>query len=501
MGYPATTARDFCGNAPMYWGDQPFTAGNVYMGAIVCFLFLLGCLIVPGPYKWALLVATLFSVALSWGHNWMGLTRFFFNYFPLYNKFRAVSSILIVAEIAMPLLGFLAVKAIMEGKVDKQKLRRNLYISAGVTGGICLIFAILGRTLCSFVGPGDAAFTSQIPEALYQAIIDDRASLLAGDSWRSFGLIAAAAVLLWLFIEKKIPGTAMIAVLGVLVQLDMWPIDRRYFNDDNFQLPRNTRSVFAEQPWEKAILQDTDPNFRVMNLTTSTFNDARTSYRLKSVGGYHAAKLRRYQDLIDEHLSQYHRPVIDMLNTKYFIVQENGQTAIQRNPGAMGNAWFVEKLHVVDGAQAESDALSVVDLTTTAVLEREFEAFASNPDPGIAEDAEVRLTAFTPKQLDYEYTTSKPGTIVFSEIYYPHGWKASIDGTPAEHFRVNYLLRALNVPEGSHHITFIFDPDSVRKGDRIATVCVVVMYLLILAAAAWGITSLSKRRKDASATH
>lgn len=501
MGYPASTARGFCGNAPLYWGDQPFTAGNVYMGAIVCFLFLLGCLIVPGPYKWALLAATLFSVALSWGHNWMGLTRFFFNYFPLYNKFRAVSSILIVAEIAMPLLGFLAVKEIMDGSVDKRKLRKNLFISAGVTGGICLIFAILGRAFCSFVGPGDAAFTSQIPEALYQAIIDDRASLLARDSWRSFAFIAAAALLLWLFLEKKIPQTAMVAVLGVLVLADMWPVDRRYFNDNNFQLSRDSRSVFAEQPWETAILKDTDPNFRVMNLTTSTFNDARTSYRLKSVGGYHAAKLRRYQDLIDEHLSKYHRPVIDMLNTKYFIVEENGNTAVQQNPGAMGNAWFVGKLQVVDGARAESDALTEVDLTTTAVLEREFESFAANPDPGIAGDAEVRLTAFSPKQLDYDYRTSAPGTIVFSEIYYPHGWKASIDGVPAEHFRVNYLLRALNVPEGSHHISFIFDPDSVREGDTVATVCVVLMYLLIISAAIWGIIRKSRAGKDAAATH
>ena len=500
LGAPAATARDFSASTPLYWGDQPFTAGNVYMGAIVCFLFLLGCLIVTGPYKWALLAATLFSVFLSWGHNCMWLTEFFFKFFPLYNKFRAVSSILIVAEIAMPLLGFLAVKALMEGSVPKEKMRKSLFISAGVTAGLCLFFALFGKTLYSFAGPNDATYAAQLPASVMDAIVADRAALFTSDAWRSFAFIAAAAVLLWLFLEKKVSRAVLIAVLGVLVLADMWPVDRRYFNDSYFQQPKNTRNAFAEQPWETVILQDPDPNFRVMNLSTNTFNDARTSYRLKSVGGYHAAKLRRYQDLIDEHLSKYHMPVIDMLNTKYFIVPDDNQAVVQRNPDAMGNAWFVEKLLVVDGARAESNALDQIDLSTTAVLDREFEAFATQPEPGIAPDAEVRLTAFTPKQLDYDYTSSTPGTIVFSEIYYPYGWKASIDGAPADHFRVNYLLRALNVPEGAHHITFLFDPDSVRKGDRIATLCVVLMYLLILAAAGWGIYRCIQHRKHGAAT-
>ena len=501
LGLSNAQARDFASGTPLYWGEQPFTAGNVYMGAIVCFLFLLGCLVVTGPYKWALLAATLFSVFLAWGHNCMWLTEFFFKYFPLYNKFRAVSSILIVAEIAMPLLGFLAVKALMDGSVPKQKMRKSLFISAGVTAGLCLFFALFGKSIYSFTSPNDAYYASQLPASVMDAIVADRAALFTTDAWRSFAFIAAAALLLWLFLEKKVPKGAMIAILGVLILADMWPVDKRYFNDSYFQQPRNTQSAFAEQPWETLILQDPDPNFRVMNLTTNTFNDARTSYRLKSVGGYHAAKLRRYQDLIDEHLSKYHMPVIDMLNTKYLIVPQDDQAVVQRNPDAMGNAWFVGNLKVVDGARAEINALEQIDLSTTAVLDREFEAFASRPEPGIAPDAAVLMTAFTPKQIDYDYQTATPGTIVFSEIYYPYGWKASIDGTPVDHFRVNYLLRALNVPEGSHHITFIFDPDSVRKGDRIATVCVVLMYLLILAAAGWGIYRCFKNRKDAAATH
>ena len=501
LGLPASTAREFCSGAPLYWGEQPFTVGNVYVGAIVCFLFLLGCLIVGGPYKWALLVATLFSVALAWGHNCMWLTEFFFRHFPLYNKFRAVSSILIVAEITMPLLGFLAVKALMDGTVAQEKARKNLIVAGSVTAGLCLLFALLGRSLFSFVSPNDVQFASLIPEALYQAILDDRADLLVRDSWRSFAFIAAAFAVLFCYNEKKLRTPWMIAALGVLVLVDLWPVDRRYFNDDSFQLPKNTQAAFAMLPYEEELLKDPDPNFRVMNLTTNTFNEARTSYYLKSIGGYHAAKLRRYQDLIDEHLSRGYLPVIGMLNTKYLIVAEDGQVVIQENPHALGHAWFVENLTVVDNAQAESDALGTLDLTKRAVVDKRFTEQIASLEPGIAPDAEVKLTAWSPKKLEYETTTSTPGVVVFSEIYYPFGWKASIDGQPAGHYRVNYVLRAMDVPAGNHHITFIFDPDSVRKGDAIATVCVVLMYLLIAALAGWGVYRHFRTRQDAAATH
>lgn len=501
LGLSDAAAREFTQSLPLYWGDQPFTAGNVYMGAIVCFLFLLGCLIVPGPYKWALLASTLFSILLAWGHNFMGFTEFFFRYFPLYNKFRAVSSILIVAEIAMPLLGFLAVKELSEGRIPKERLQKNLFVAGGVTAGLCLLFALAGKSLYSFIGPSDVLYSEQLPGAVYRAIVADRAALFTRDAWRSFGLIAAAFALLLLFLNKKVKAGPMTALLGLLILADLWPVDRRYLNDSYFQLPGNTRSVFAEQPWEQAILQDSDPHFRVMNLSTNTFNDARTSYRLQSVGGYHAAKLRRYQDLIDEHLSQGRMSVINMLNTKYFIVPDEGQPQVRLNPDAFGNAWFVEKLTVVDGARAESDALGSLDLRTTAVLDRSFAEFADNPEPGVAADAEIRLTGFSPKQLDYAYSSSTAGTVVFSEIYYPYGWKAFLDGEPVPHFRADYLLRALNVPAGSHRITFLFDPDSVRRGDAIATVCVILMYLLIAAAIGYGIFRHCKSRKDGRTAH
>ncbi len=499
MGYSRANATDFASHAPLYWGEQSFTAGNVYMGAIVCFLFLLGCLIVPGPYKWALLISTVFSILLAWGHNFMWLTEFFFKYFPLYNKFRAVSSILIVAEIAMPLLGFLAVNRLAKGDISDKKLRSDILISGGITAGICLFFALFGRSLFSFTGPNDAVFAAQLPPEVMKALIADRADVLVSDAWRSFAFIVAAAALLWLFASRKIQYSWMVAVLGVLVLVDMWPVDRRYFNDRNFISPKNSQAAYALLPYEKAILEDTDPHFRVMNLTTNTFNEARTSYYLESVGGYHAAKLRRYQDLIDEHLSKGNWSVINMLNTKYFIAEENGQAVVQFNPYAQGNAWFVERLEIVNGARAESDALNTIDPTTTAVVDKTFASFVTDPEPGIAPDASVELTAFSPKTLEYESRSSQPGTIVFSEIYYPHGWKVFLDEKPVEHFRVNYLLRALNVPEGDHHIRFTFDPDSVRKGDAIAIVCVVLMYLFLLAAIGMSVYPSHKKNSDATA--
>ena len=490
---PSKSASDFCKTAPMYWGDQPFTAGNVYMGAIVCFLFLLGLLIVQGPYKWALLAATLFSTALAWGHNCMWLTEFFFKYFPLYNKFRAVSSILIVAEIAMPLLGFLAIKQIMDGTVEKKKLFKSLYISGGVTGGLCLLFALFGGMMFDFTSQYDASWASSLPDWLCVAIVDQRAALLRSDSFRSFLFIAAAFVLVWIYANGKLKNAWLVAVLGVLVLADMWPVDKRYFNDDNFVSTKQNNSVFAMQPYEELLLQDPS-HFRVMNLTTNTWSDARTSYYLKSIGGYSAAKLRRYQDLIDQHLSKMHLPVIGMLNAKYLIVPgDNGTPVPQLNPYALGNAWFVDSIKVVDNANQESDALNTIDLSHEAVIDRTFASYVQDLNPAVPDDARVVLNTYSPKELDYSYSTSKPGTIVFSEIYYPYGWKATIDGQSVEHYRVNYMLRAMNVPAGTHNIHFVFDPDSVRKGDTIAIICIVIMYLTIAGIIGFGIFKMMKK--------
>ena len=496
-GVPRESAAQFCANVPLYWGEQPFTAGNVYMGAIVCFLFVLGLLIVKGPYKWAILAATLFSVFLAWGHNFMPLTEFFFKYFPMYNKFRAVSSILIVAEVAMPLLGFLAIKELMDGKLSREKATANIYIAAGVTAGLCLLIALFGGTFFDFIAPIDGSIASQLPDFAYQGILAEREALMTGDAWRSFLFIVLAAGTLWLFVRGRLKWSYMVAILGVLVIADMWPVNKRYLNDNHFVTKKGNKAAFQMQPYEKQLLQDKDPHFRVFNLTTSTFNDARTSYYLKSIGGYSAAKLRRYQDLIDEHISKMNMNVISMLNAKYFIVrdQQSGQPTVQINPYAMGNAWFVDTLQVVNTANEESKALNYIDLHTTAVLDKEFASYVDDFTPERDPAAVVRLTKYTPRYIDYEYSTSKPGTIVFSEIYYPYGWKAMIDGVPADIYRVNYMLRAINVPAGKHTIHMAFDPDSVKKGNAIAMTCIFIMYATILFVIGLAVFRLIHRRK------
>ena len=474
--------------APMYWGEQPFTAGNVYMGAIVCFLFLLGCMIVPGPHKWGLMIGTVFSVMLAWGSNFMWLTKLFYNFFPMYNKFRSVSSILIVAEVAMPLLGFLAVREIILGKVDKKKLQKCILWAAGITGGICLLLALLGGKLFDFTAARDATWSSTAPEKVYTAIKEQRAALLRSDSLRSAAFIALSAITLWIYSKGKIKTGLLTAILGVLVLVDMWPVDKRYFNDNNFVLPQKRASSFEMYPYEEAILKDPDPNFRVLNLSVNTYNDSRTSYFLKSVGGYSAVKLRRYNDLIERHLKKGHMAVINMLNTKYIIAKnQDGNVVPMLNREAMGNAWFVSDIKFVDNANQEIDALTSVDLRHVAVVDREFAESVTDTSPGIPDNSSITLTACTPKSLDYSVRASRPSTVVFSEIYYPFGWKATIEGVKADYFRANYVLRAMNVPSGIHTINFTFDPDSVRKGNTLSVICIILMYLSVVLAVALGI--------------
>lgn len=483
-GIDRKSAAQVCQRIPMYWGDQPFTAGNVYMGAVVCFLFVLGLMLVKGPYKWAIAASTLLSVMLAWGFHFMPLTRLFFNWFPLYNKFRAVSSILVVAEIAMPLLGFMAVKQLFDSRENSNTqnnacIFRSIYIATGITAGICLFMALFAGAMFDFKSAADASFSSGLPDFFYQGILDERKALLVSDSWRSFLFIILTAALLWLFQKGYLKKGWTIAVLCVLVIADLWKIDQRYFNSDNFISPKQSGNTFAMRDYEKRILADKEPGFRVFNLTASPFIDARTSYYLRSVGGYHAAKLRRYQDLIDEHLSQMSMPVLNMLNTKYFITKgDDGNAEPVLNPNAMGAAWFVQSVQVADNAKQEIDALSTIDLRNIAVTDNSFSEFAAGSHAA-GSDAEVRLLSYTPKSLDYEYEAGADGTIVFSEIYYPYGWKATIDGQPADHFRVNYVLRAMNVPAGRHRINFVFEPDCVAKGNILSMICILLMYGLM----------------------
>lgn len=482
---PKGSARQFCQAAPTYWGEKAFTSGPVYMGAIICFLFVLALLIVPGPYKWALLIATIFSVLLAWGKNFMPFTRLFFDYFPMYNKFRAVESILIVAEITMPLLGFMAIKQIMDSE-NRKKYLVPLYISAGVTAGLCLIFALLGSSMMNFTSSYDNQWKGQVGDEIYRMIIDQRAAMMTADAWRSFFFVLVTTILLFIYVKKPFKTLYLGLALTVLVVADMWPVDKRFCNDSYFVTAKERDKVFKLQPYEEELLQNDKTYYRVMNLTTNTFNDARTSYYLKSIGGYSAAKLRRYQDLIDEHISKMHMPVLNMLNTKYFITKDrDGQVFPYLNDEAFGNCWLIDYLVAVNNANDESNALNELDLKHNAVYDETYEANLNlniAPISPTAPGDRIELIDFSPKKLKYHSIVSGQRMAVFSEIYYPYGWKATIDGKPTDLYRVNYMLRAVTIPEGEHEIVMFFSPDSIRKGNILSLSCFVVLLLTLIGA-------------------
>ncbi len=497
QGISKANAKEICEQAPTYWGEQPFTSGPVYAGAAICFLFILGLLLVKGPVKWAILGATVLSFALSWGKNLMWLTELFYNWFPMYSKFRSVSSILIVAEMTVPLLGFMAIKQIMDGKLERAQVNRSIYISAGITGGICLFLALFGGSMFSFISSGDAELQANYPDWFFQAIVADRASILRSDSFRSLLFIILAAGAIWLFANDKLKKQWMIAVLGVIVVADMWPVDKRFFNDSHFVTSKQFQNNFSILPYEKAIMADTDPHFRVLNLATNTFNDSRTSYNLKSIGGYSAAKLRRYQDIIDVYLSKVNLEIVSMLNGKYIITKgEDGRATPMRNPGALGNAWYASSLSMAETPNEECAALGKVDLASTIVVGNDFKQYVQGFKPAAA-GSSISLTSYAPNALTYKSQSSADGTVVFSEIYYPYGWKAYIDGKPAEIFRANYLLRAMNIPAGQHEIRMEFRPDSVAKGDKLAITFVLIMYATVLGVIAGTLVKRGRQRKSA----
>ena len=468
---PKNSAKQFCQSAPTYWGEKAFTSGPVYIGAIICFLFILALIIVPGPYKWALLIATIFSILLAWGRNFMPLTQFFYDYFPMYNKFRAVESILIVAEITIPLLGFLGLQKLLSAE-DKKPFRTPIYIAAGITAGLCLIFALFGGALFDFTSSYDAQWKGQVGNDIYQMILDQRAAMLKADAWRSFVFIALAAGVLCTYTwTDKFKAAYVYALMAVLVLVDMVPVNRRFFGNKDFETKKNTERIFAIQPWEEQILRDKDLDFRVINVAANTFNDARTSYRLKSIGGYSAVKMRRYQDLIDAHISRNNMQVLNMLNTKYFITR-NG---VQLNPQAFGNAWLVDDITFVDTPDEESQALWNLDLRNHAVADKQFESVLTGAGEAAATD-NIQMKAYAPNRLDYTSSLAEPRVVVFSEIYYPFDWHLYCDGEELPIGRVNYTLRAALIPAGEHKLYMEFTPSALKTDNW----CVVLIVLILL---------------------
>lgn len=476
---PKSSAKQFCQGAPTYWGEKMFTSGAVYVGAIICFLFVLGLLIVPGPYKWGLLFATIASILLAWGKNFMPLTEWFFYHFPMYNKFRAVESILVIAELTIPLLGFMGLQKLWESKEEKSKYSKEILIAGGITAGICLIVALFGGTMFGFTSSYDNQWKGQVGDEIYRMIIDQRVSMMKADAWRSFGLIVAAVVVVWLYIKDKLKSGYALGIIAALILIDLVPVDRRFFGSKDFVSQKDGNRYFAIQPWEEQILQDKSLDYRVLNLTANTFNDARTSYRLKSVGGYSAVKLRRYQDLIDEHISKMNWSVLNMLNTKYIVTQQG----VYPNPDAMGNAWFVNEVLFVPTPDDESAALNTLDLRKSAVADELFrEVLSCSGKP--SEGDEIRLTQYIPDQLDYAYQLSEERVAVFSEVYYPKGWHLYCDGKEIPLGRVNYTLRAAVLPAGSHTLHMEFVPDALAI-DKWCIALIIIGILLSLCGLAW----------------
>lgn len=500
-----------------YFGTQPMTSGPVYVGAFVLFLFVLGCFIVKGPLKWALIGATFFSIVLSWGKNFMPLTDFFIDYVPLYNKFRAVSSILVIAEFTIPLLAIFALKRLLEEPEILKQEKKPLGISLLLTAGVALLLAVAPGSIGSGYVPAQEAQMLQnavnqqmIPANELSGILANlgemRAELVSSDALRSFIIIGIGCSLLWLYASGKLRSSLTIAGITILCLADMWGVNKRYLNDAQF-VPHSIRTeTFTKTNTDELILQDTSLDYRVLNFATSTFDDNNTSYWHKSVGGYHPAKLRRYQEMIEHHISPEMQAaykaiataggemdsvdankfrILNMLNTKYFIFPagQQRQTVPILNPHAYGNAWFVNKVQYVNNANEEIDALDSIIPTETAVVDARFKDVLKGATESYKDSlSSIRLTSYAPNRLTYETNNAQDGIAVFSEIYYPDGWHVTIDGQPAELARADYILRTMYVPAGQHTIEMRFDPTSLHVTEGIAYGALALLVIGIIVA-------------------
>lgn len=452
--------------APLYWGDQPFTSGPVYFGAIVIFLFVLGLFVVKGPERWWILLATILAILMSWGKNFMGFNEFLFYHLPLYNKFRTPSMSLVIANVTMVLMAVLTLKAIFdkENPLDKKKLNLGLYISTGITAGFILLMMALSSGF-SFSGASDVQMAAQYGnqwDMIQDVLIKDRKALFMSDSWRSLILILISAAFLWLYINQKIKQSGIIiGVLACLVLFDLWGVDRRYLNESNFITEKRLklRPSQTDQILDQYAAQFKDEDYRVFDLSVNTFNDSYPSAFHHQIGGYHAAKLRRYQDLIDFYLSRHiNTDVLNMLNARYVVMQgQNGQPMVQRNPEALGNAWFVDAYQLVEDPNAEIMALNDFNPADTAIIDKRFAEMVQGKNLERDSNSVIVMEhqkPYNPDYVVYKTKTSKDQLAVFSEVYYAPDWRTYIDGKPADYFRANYILRAMVVPAGEHTIEF-----------------------------------------------
>ena len=515
--------KEIIGGMNHYWGDQPFTAGPVYVGAFVLFLFVLGVMKVQGPLKWALLGGTIFSIALAWGHNMMWLSDLFIDHVPLYNKFRTVSSILVVAEFTIPALAVLALvqfvrepKAFLEDKVA-------LYVSLGLTLLPCLVLWLIPQSVLALMSGQEqemfrqAMGRSQLPvTAIMASLKEVRAGIVSADALRSAVIIVLSLVPCFLYAQGKLKKVPLFALLGLITLVDLWLVDKRYLHDDLF-IPKESVEAQARPVTavDKAIAQDTDPHYRVMNLAVNSFNDATTSANHRSVGGYHAAKLRRYQDLIERQLAQQNPEVYNMLDTRYFIFADKDRGLMyQRNPDAFGPAWFVDDIHWVASADEEMAGLDSTALRQTALVDKRFsselQGYKAATNSLASTDslsapsgqASVKLLTYTPSMAKYQVTTDEPRLLVFSEIYYPHGWHLTLDGKQELPIvRANYVLRAAYIPQGTHELTMTFDPASIHRTELIAEISTGLLVLLLVASALLPLIRRGRKQAEPDSVH
>jgi len=481
---------------PMYWGTQPNTSGPVYVGAIIFFLFIFGLLIVENRYRWWILGITIISILLSWGKNFMPFTNFFFDYIPGYSKFRAVSMTLVIAELTMPLLAIFALKKVFQDGINKQVVLKKLLYTFYVVGGICLIIALFGSSLFSFANPNDANYFKGLPDWLVAAIRQDRASMLRFDAFRSLVFIAVATVAIWAFLKDKLKmqWAVVILILGFLV--DGWAVNKRYLNNDDFARKSEIENPFQPSQADLMIMKDTDPNYRVLNLMVDPFNDASTSYFHKSIGGYHGAKLRRYQELIEQQISKNNQNVLNMLNTKYFIGRgQDGSPVPQLNMAALGNAWFVDNYRLVPNADSELTALSKFEPAKTAIVDVRFKGLVEKYNSQKDTTASIKLTDYAPNKLDYVYKAGSDQLAVFSEIYYEKGWNAYVDGKLTPHFRADYVLRSMVLPAGEHKVEFRFEPTFFKTGERVSFASSLLLILLLLGGGGFEIWNGNRKKQ------
>lgn len=488
---------------PQYWGDQPFTQGTVYLGAIVCFLFLLGMIIIRSNVKWGLLVATIFFILLAWGKNLEWFNDWFFYHFPLYSKFRAVSTALVVPALTIVMVAVWGIKEFFSGEIDKKKLKKALYISLGVVGGLCLILWIAPGAFFNFTSGADAQWKAQVPEWYYNALLTDRQDLMSSDALRSLVFVLLGGAILYFSLRTKVDTKKMTIYgslgLTVLVLIDLWGIDKRYLNENNFVAKSTYKTeTFSPSVADQAILKDQHPSYRVLNLN-NPFAETTTSYYHKSIGGYHAAKLKRYQELIDNRLDGEVNQIIgtfssqnidtimasfnktkalNMLNAKYVIYHPEQPPLV--NPNAMGNAWFVNEYKLVNNADEEIAAINTLDPHTTAVVDKRFESELSGLKITPDSTATIELVSYKPDALTYKTKAVSEQLAVLSEIYFSNGWQAYVDGKEVSHFRADWTLRAMRVPAGEHEIVFKFEPQGYYNSRHVATASSAVLVLLLI---------------------